>query len=359
MKFVLKKLGMLVATLPLLTTLEVQAQNKLDELKERLDRMEAERAEEMKTINVPEWFKSNTFGAQLQFEAVGGEDYTTGDSYSDFEVATVALIFGATINDNVDANMSFLYEEDAADFGVEEAFITFSGSNDSLLSLKLGQFYLPFGSFATALVQDPLTLELGQTLQTAALLDYQQDAFSSSVYVFDGDIDNPDKVETWGLSFDYSTELFNLGIDYISSIADTDIFAEDIVDPALLDSGAGGVSLSGSITQGSMTVIVEYLGATDSLEYDTKEYEPESTQIELDYMLPISGKDVVWAAAYQTTDEMVGFLPETRISLGASAEIFDATLLSAELWFDEDYDTADGGSGEDGTSLVVQIQVEF
>ncbi len=333
-----------------LSGMEVNAQSsELDALKARVAKLETRGKSAMKNIE---------FGGAVEFEAELGEDYL-GNSYSDINVATVELAVDAAINSHVDAHVSFLYEEGEAGIDVDEAAITLVKGQGSPFSLTLGQLYLPFGAFETALINDTLTLEIGETLQTAAIVDYQKDALSGSFYVFDGEVDRPDNVETWGFSLGYATEQFHVGMDYISSIADTDALSSAIGTD--IRESAEGVTLHSSFTQGDLTVLIEYLAAMDALELTSNlDIEPEAIHLEIDYGARVSEYDVTFALALQTTDEAAGIeLSEERLSLGASIELFKATSLGFELWFDEDYSIADGGSGDESKAIICQLATEF
>ncbi len=87
--------------------------------------------------------------------------------------------------------------------------------------------------------------------------------------------------------------------------------------------------------------------------YNTVEVNLQSQRFEM------SGKDVTLALALQNTSDAVGYLPEDRISFGASMELLKATTLGVELWFDEDYKEGKGGSGNDSNALIVQVETVF
>jgi hypothetical protein len=48
---------------------------------------------------------------------------------------------------------------------------------------------VPFGTFETHLVSDPLTLEIGETNETAVVAGFARGGFGGAVYVFNGDSD--------------------------------------------------------------------------------------------------------------------------------------------------------------------------
>lgn len=354
MNSVMKILSVPPLAVAALAGLDVQAQDReLDALKARVALLESDQRAG-KGSSQRAWLERFEFAGLLEFEALAGENFD-GDSYSDVVVATVELAIDASISRYVNASVSFLYEEDATDFGIDEAAITFSNQTENPLSLTLGQIYLPFGSFETAMVNDTLALELGETLQTAVLFAYEQKELSASFYLFDGDVEHPDTVETWGFSLAYTAESFSGGIDYISSLADSDGMAAIQVEDS-----AAGVSLHGRIAQDDWVMLFEYLAATSSMELvDTTEIELEVLHLEFNYNLIMSDKDVTLALALQNTSDAGGYLPEDRVSFGASMELLKATTLGVELWFDEDYKERKGGSGNGSNAFIVQIATVF
>ncbi len=338
-----KKTGLLAIVITALVGMTANAQSgEMDDVKARLAKLEAGGGKSI--------MSSVEFGGVVEFEGQITDEYD-GDTHSDISVATVELFVDAAINPHVETHVSFLYEEDGAEFDVDEATITLA--KGEMLSLTLGQLYLPFGSFETALINDTLALEIGETLQTAMVANYENNAVSGAFYLFDGDVNRPENVESWGFRLAYATEQFNAGLDVISSIADTDgmvgTFGADDVDES-----AEGISLHTSINQGDLTVIIEYLAALDAVELSSGlEVEPEAVQLEVDYAAQVNKYDVTFALALQTTDEANGLLPEERFSIGASAEIFKVTTLGVELSFDEDY------NGDDKKALIFQLATEF
>lgn len=65
------------------------------------------------------------------------------------------------------------------------------------------------------------------------------------------------------------------------------------------------------------------------------------------------------ALGLQSTQDAAGVLPETRTAIALSQEIDEGTSLSFEVAMDDDYSTADGGTGESATSFTAQLAVEF
>ncbi len=50
-----------------------------------------------------------------------------------------------------------------------------------------GRFTVPFGSYETNMISDPLTLEIGETGEDALMVGFEAAGFYGSFYVFNGD----------------------------------------------------------------------------------------------------------------------------------------------------------------------------
>ena len=87
---------------------------------------------------------------------------------------------------------------------------------------------------------------------------------------------------------------------------------------------------------------------------------PKAWTAEIGFSTEMQGRSVTIAAGYQATEEALALgLPETRILGAISMGIFDNTTLSLEYSVEEDYETEDGGTGEDAEWAKLQLAVEF
>lgn len=289
-------------------------------------------------------------------------DYTDVDS-SDIVLATVELAIEASINNNVDAEIVLLHEEDDTPLEVDVGVINLHAES-SPLSLSLGQMYVPFGMFDSNLVSDPLTLELGETRESSILVNYEMSGMLAGLYVFNGDIEegaDEDKVTQFGISLNYESDMVVAGIDYISSISDTDAIQDHLGGPITVISHVAGISAHASFNMNSMSIIIEYLGALDAFDVSEIPFngvgaEPSATNIEFG----VEVGEAMLAVGYQATEEALDLgAPETRLLIAYSTEIYEATSLSFEYAQDSDYELTDGGSGETADTITIQLATEF
>ena len=313
-----------------------------------------------------DWFNSVEIGGVVEFEG-SYEDPDDGDSSSDFVIATAELGIAAQVNDWVGSEITLLYEEDDTDLEVDVAIISIANP-EGPWGIVAGQQYVPFGTFETTMISDPLTLELGETRETAVLAGLEMDGFIGGVYVFNGDKDDgDDDVNDYGAVLGYSQESddmsFGVNVGYISNIGDADGFDDFLGDE--IEDDVEGFTASAMLTPGPFTFIAEYTAAMDDfdstdLSFKGNGAEPEAFNIEAAYGFMLAGKETTVAIGYQETDEAVALeLPEERIRAGVSVGILENTTLSFEWARDDNYSVSDGGSGGDTDIITGQLAVEF
>lgn len=251
-----------------------------------------------------------SFSGLVEVEGVVGE--AGNESYSDLVVATVELGLAAEINDKVSAEVIALYEEDSTELDIDVATISIANIMGPV-NLDLGKMYVPFGRFETALVNDTLVLEVGETNKTAALFGMEQNGLSVGAYVFDGDADREQHVENYGVTLSFEQDNFAVGLDYISALTESDALSEEA-----WDEHSPAFSLSGRVTAGEINLVAEYLAATSELvlEGETEGVEPEVLHLEASIGVSLNEQPFTFAVAYQQSEDATGYLPEERLSLG-------------------------------------------
>jgi hypothetical protein len=320
------------------------------------------------------WFQSVEMSGAVEIEASHSSPYQ-GPNESDLVLATVELGINAQVNDWTSAEIILLHEEDDTDLEVDVGTITIANP-DAPWFVTAGQFYIPFGAFESNMISDPLTLEIGETRESALQVGYDAGRFNGSIYAFNGDNkkDNGTKnrIDNWGANLNYVHESealnFGAGIGYINDIGDSDSI-QDQINTNLgnndVDDHVPAWTASAIAETGPFTLIGEYVRATDDfataeLPFNGGGAQPKAWNVEAGYGFSIMGKDSTLAAAYQGTREALDLgLPKRRMLLGWSIGIMDNTALSFEWAHDKDYSTSDGGTGEDADTVTTQLAVEF
>ncbi|MBI5443044.1 MAG: LbtU family siderophore porin [Deltaproteobacteria bacterium] len=203
-----------------------------------------------------------TISSLLEVEASASRIKFAGGkraSSSDLVLATAQLGFGLKINEWVNGDLSFLFEEDVTDLEVDEAAINLSRG---AFSARVGRQYLPFGVFYSHFITDPLTLELGETRETAFLSSYEYGPAKLSAFVFNGDAEKAgegDHLRDWGASLVVTPlEGLRLGGSWLSDLADSNA---ELLGGAEYRRRVGGWSLFAILERGAFGLSGELLGA--------------------------------------------------------------------------------------------------
>lgn len=339
-----------------------------------------------------EWYRNIEIAGLIEVEANYSSPYE-GSSESDVTLATFELGIESQVSDWVRAGASLLYEQDETDLEVDTAWITLANLERTPFFLTAGQIYVPFGAYETNLVSDPLTLEIGETRETALQIGFEHSGFLGSAYVFNGDskIKGKDRIGSWGANLGFGQEsegrAWSIGAGYLNDLGDSDNLnafindnrvaartellelreeGDDPVDFSIDPTDrTGGWTLNAAATFGPFNLIGEYLSATDhfnadSLSFRERGAKPSAWNIEAGYSFEVFGKETVAAVAYQGTREALALeLPQERWSLGWSVGIFNNTSVALEWAHDIDYNQRDGGTGKSANTVTAQLAVEF
>ena len=321
------------------------------------------------------WLRKVKISGLIEVEAFtsdrtyfGNTSLSKRDS-SDITLATVELGLDAMINQWVSGHILLLWEEDdTEEVVVDEGTITIGNIEKFPLYLTAGKMYVPFGNFESNMIQDPFTLELGETRESAVLLGFEQNGFYASAYAFKGDVKQTherERVETFGGNIGYSFEndniSFDAGVDFINNL-ESDNISDAIEDLGIIDDNVPGFAGHIIFNCGPLMLIGEYLGTTEDYKAGELYFEkvkPETWNIEAAATAEITGKEVTFAIGYQGTEDLMGYLPEDRFMVSMCTEIFKNTSAALEFYHDEDYDKKDGGTGRDANVVSAQLAVEF
>jgi len=345
------------------------AKSEIENLQKRIEVLEGEKratelSEQKPEVDFGQISKYVTLHGLLEAEAsyVKPDD---GDAESDLTLATAELSIEADLNDSVGGHLTLLYEEtegEEDDIDVDEAVISlkFPGRLfQQSPSLHVGRMYVPFGMFNSFMVSDPLTLELGETQDTAALFALEGDVWTLKTGIFNGGTDaagDQNDVDSWVASLEISLGgNLSFGASYISDLAESD---NELVQDATLYSGSvAGASAFLSATCGQFGLEAEYLFALEDFDAalvpigaDLTGRRPEAWNLELAWMP--SGQIQV-AARYEQAEDFQDDL--RRYGTTVSYGIFEHAVVALE------YLRADADVVDDHPVDVVtaQLALEF
>jgi hypothetical protein len=349
-----------------LTQLEAQNRAQDAALQQQAETITAQQAK-LAAGNGDEWWQHIEINGLIEVEA-GYFAPESGGSTSDVTLATVELGVKSKVNAWVEAGVSLLYEQDATDLEIDTGYVTFANAEVTPLAVTAGQIYVPFGVFETNLVSDPLTLELGETRETALHIGMEKGDFAGALYLFNGEttIDGDDQLNHWGAQFGYAhttpERSWAANVGYLNDLGETDGLQGVVGDRA---ERSGGWTASASATFGRFNVITEYLTAADDFAADSLSFKDQGAQpaawtLEAGLSFAVLGKKSAASIGYQGTREALALeLPEQRWLLGWSVEVFEHTALKLEWARSTEYGRADGGTGDTDDSVSAQVAVEF
>lgn len=319
-----------------------------------------------------DWIKGVSVDGLVEVEA--GYEKFGDEKQSDIVLATAALGFTGKVHEWSTVRLSFLYEQDVTPLQIDESYITLGNLNVSPLYLKVGQVYLPFGRYETQLISDPVTYDLADTLEQIAQVGFESGGAYGSVYAYNGETlkdGGDDMMDHYGATLGFAKESENLtvdvGVDYINDFG-------DLLGPRNVLTEVGnwagyeyvnGIAGHANLSMAGFTIIAEYLSALDQftpefLPFENGGAEPKAWYAELGYTLQLGGKEATFALSYQATEDAVAIgLPKECYLGGVSVEVVDNTSISLEYKRGTDYETSEGGTGEDSDAVTMQVAVEF
>lgn len=311
----------------------------------------------------------------IEVEFAAGDDFA-GESFDALDVATVELGLDVKATDWATGHILVKYEEDGGndDLFIDEAAITLGNQEAFPLNLTIGKFYMPFGNFETNMIQDPLTLEIGEINDTGASIGLEANGFSAALYGYKGMNESgaSDTAKGFGVmagyNYDQDDFSFTGGLSWTNNMADSDGAIADAFDESGLDTieqtvSGGGIHIRAGF--GPVSVIGEYVSALDDFSLTEVEFlghgaEPKAWNAELVYTVELLNRETVFAVGWQQTDEAVAIgLPESRHIVSAGMEIIPDTVLTLEYHYDSDYDIAENGSGEHANVFTAQLAYQF
>lgn len=289
-----------------------------------------------------------------------------GSTEDEWIVSTLELMMTFQPHPWVTVQASGLYEDNGRsplELDVAQLRV---GPPEGTWFVDSGQFYLPFGRYASNMVSDPLTLELGETREVAGALGFAYGDFFGAAYGFNGQQHERDNesLDEWGAEVGYAGQVgahpLTLALGYLSDIGDSDRLSAVVED----DQRVGGLAASLLFEAGPWTLIGEYVTATQRFGPGAGkalvDQRPSAWMIEAGYAFDLMGKGAQVALGYQGTVEALALeLPESRGLVTFNLGLYDYTLLQLEYAHDQDYGESAGGTGNSGHTVTAQVAISF
>ena len=237
-----------------------------------------------------------TFSGVMEIEAsyTDSTEWGDDDSSSDLILATAQPGVDVALVDKVSLHFVSFYKEGDIDFDMHEGYIQLQNPGAEDINLKLGKMYLPFEQLETNLVNDTLGLELVSPDESigfrerAALVSWSTGDLTLEGYVFNGNANEDDNLSDFGMSFGYGNEAFNIGVDYLSNVADSAMIVDalDENQGVVPEGDLNAISINGMAQLGAATLLAEYIQIDDldEIGYQVDDA-PTFAQLDLGYDL--------------------------------------------------------------------------
>ena len=319
-----------------------------------------------------------TIEVEASYEDV---DYDSKDEddedSSDISVATVELSVDAAITDRIKGHLLFLYEEDEddSDVALDEAIIHIHAEEVCVVDeacgapwyASIGKLYVPFGYYESHFISDPLTLELGETRETAVVAGLANNWANVAIGVYNGDVnevgEDDDHIENFVASARLTLPEETIpgiglmgGVSYVNDISDSDNLQDEVIDHEVEDFIAGFAAFLHVSVHDKFFLEAEYVAALDDFEESDmdlepgEDFEPRTWNIELAYLIT---EALEVAIKYEGSDDALDFLPEKRYGGVINYSLFDNTSLGLEYLYGE------FENNDEVTTVTGQLAVVF
>ena len=268
----------------------------------------------------------------------------TADSIA---ASTVGLGVSKQVNDMVSTEMSLLYEGATTD--IDTASITIAPQTGGW-HITTGQFFLPFGSFNSNMISDPITLEMAETGANALQIGYEDSGFGISAYTAAG----ASSLDTMGANINYHYEKdstkFGIDLGYTTNLGKSAGISADGVTDAVI-----GQSIMAMAEMNGFSLVYENIAATTAFTTGAllTGNMPVVTNIELAYGFDLGGKETTVAVAAQSSEGANDLFAKTRNLFTFSSMIMQGTSLGLEYKQETDY------ASTETTAITAKLAVEF
>lgn len=330
------------------------------------------------------------------------------NSVTDIDLTGVELDTEILVNPWTTGLIAFVYDNtppttsprriDNSNVFLERGFLTFGNLAEFPVYATIGQFYVPFGQYASAMISDPYTKLLGRTKARAVEFGFSkqfndENNLNLSTFIFRGpsrtSIDN-NGLRNYGANVDYTFTKPTWNIDvagsYIRNIADA--FGEQhngngpntfqgfaTNNTTELMNPVAGLDARSTLVIGSFSVTGEYVTASSPftqsvLSFNGRGAKPQAFHTEAAYSFNVCTKPSAIIVGYDQSKDALGFLiPKRRYIATVSTSVWKDTIESLEFRHDIDYSATDSavgqgfnpinGSGRSGNTVTIQVGLYF
>lgn len=235
---------------------------------------------------------------------------------------------------------------------LDKAFITLGNLNQSPFYATAGQRYLPFGQYDNYMVTPPVTRFLGRTKVPQLSIGYQHTGnygLYATIFTYRGQsqLESSSMKRVGGtLGYQYEKDQLktDVGIDYISNIADSQGMQKEIFNENnILMKRVPAMAAHGKISISDYSLVAEYLTTTTSfdpanLTFNDVAAKPTALSLTAVYAFKSWGKPSEVAVYYgKTKDALALNLPQSRASIAYNLVLSKNFVFSVEYRRDKEY----------------------
>lgn len=302
------------------------------------------------------------------------------------ELSSAEFDIGVMVNSWVDAFISMLYNASATETGarvptndlyLKRGFMTIGNLDETPFYLSVGQMYVPFGRYSSAMLTTPMTKSMGRISARAMLLGYSSGPIFSQIYGYNSlsqsNSNSPvnEGGVNLGASFETGKSKWDVILGWVTNISDS----QGGLNNVLASSGFKGFDAAGTsfelqhnvaggdayirYSRGDWRLSTEYL--TGLRHYDpadmyfgstTRGAKPSAWQSEIDYSTTFMGKPATASLVYGRTWEAVPMnLPKHSYAFVYDVQMWKWTLIGIEFRHDENYKAGTAGGGATSTGV--------
>ncbi len=313
---------------------------------------------EVRALGIPEPpLPRLVFSGKLEGQASFTKTYA-GANVNNIDFSGAELDTYVQANDWVSGYMALDYDPSEAMDGsrvfLNRAFITIGNLSKLPVYTTIGQIYVPFGRYSSAMVTTPSTLGLGRTRVRALVLGYQQtgdNAFHAEAYAYQGltnPVNNSNINDQWGsdagYQFDVGKVSGEVGASYISNLGDSQgmqasVFSTDQTQ----HHNVPAFDVYGSLAFKPLVFLAEYVDALKSFQFYDMNFAnqgawPKAFHVEADYTFNTGSKPSSIGVAYDQTSEALAVgLPKNSYSIFYNVNIWSSTNFALEYRHNVNY----------------------
>ena len=302
-------------------------------------------------------------GLGVLVEVEASHEKQGDEDRSDVNVSTFEVGLDAEPMEGVRGEAALLWEEGESDsLDVDVAFVEVGGTEAMPVTVSAGRMYLPFGAFNSFMVSDPLTLELGETRETAAALFGEWMGFTAWIGTFAGERDDAEDIQNAAAALNWSPmEGLSLGVSALSDLGEGGGCVDDLNDVIASEGSAEkavGLSAFLLLEHGDWALSAEVLGAADDLEWTDSEGKTTSVRPLAWHMDVAYAFNDAWSAAarYEGSKEFkADEMPEHQGGAAVFYQMNNFAILGAEYL----YGTFDDKETDNRHLVTLQLALEF